>query len=78
MTQLLTYLGQYYQSEYRKKLHRKYMRISQTCTNQQLKTIQINQPTRWNNFSCLLLDVYVQSNMFRASLRPSSGAQQLQ
>jgi len=33
-----------------------------------------------NNFSSLLLDVYsyVQLNMFRASLRPSSGAQQLQ
>jgi hypothetical protein len=34
---------------------------------------QINQPTRCNNFSGLLLDVYVQLNMFRASSRPSSG-----
>jgi hypothetical protein len=37
--------------------------------------IPINQPTRCNNFSSLLLDVYVQLNMFRAS---SSGDQQLQ
>jgi hypothetical protein len=29
-------------------------------------------------FTSLLLDVYVQLNMFRASSRPSSGAQQLQ
>jgi len=41
-------------------------------------TIPINQPTRCKNFSSLLLDVYVQLNMFRASSRPSSGAQQLQ
>jgi len=40
--------------------------------------IQINQPTICNNFSSLLLDVYLQLNMFRASSRPSSGAQQLQ
>ena len=40
--------------------------------------IQINQPTRCKNFSSLLLDVYVQLNMFRASSRPSLGAQQLQ
>jgi len=31
-----------------------------------------------HNFSSLLLDVYVQLNMFRASSRPSSGAQILQ
>ena len=36
--------------------------------------IPINQPTRCNNLSSLLLDVYVRSNMFRASSRPSSGA----
>jgi hypothetical protein len=41
-------------------------------------SIQINQPTRRNNSSSLLLDVYLQLNMFRASSRPSSGAQQLQ
>ena len=35
---------------------------------------QINQPSRCNNFSSLLLDVYVQLNMLRASSRPSSGA----
>jgi hypothetical protein len=33
--------------------------------------IQINQPTRCNNFSSLLLDVCLQLNMFRASSRPS-------
>jgi hypothetical protein len=42
------------------------------------RTIQINQPTRCNSFSSLLLDVYVQLSMFRASLHPSSGVQQLQ
>jgi len=40
-------------------------------------TIQINQPTRCNNFSSLLLDVYLQLSVFWASSRPSSGAQQL-
>jgi hypothetical protein len=43
-----------------------------------LETTEINQPTRCNNFSSLLLDVYVQLNKFRASSRPSSGAQHLQ
>jgi hypothetical protein len=41
-------------------------------------SIQINQPTRCNNFSSLLLGVYLQLNTFRASSCPSSGAQQLQ
>jgi len=36
--------------------------------------MQINQPTRCNSFTSLLLDVYVWLNMFRAPLRPSSGA----
>jgi len=36
-------------------------------------TIQINQPTRCNSFTSLLLDVYVWLNMFRAPLCPSSG-----
>jgi len=35
------------------------------------ETVQINQPTRCNNFSSLLLDVYVRLNMFRASSRSS-------
>jgi len=39
---------------------------------------KINQRTRWNNFSSLLVDVYVRLNKFRASSCPSSGAQQLQ
>ena len=44
-----------------------------------LKTsqIQINQPTRCKDFSSLLLEIYVQINMFRVSSLPSSGAQQL-
>jgi len=37
-------------------------------------TIQINQPTRCNSFTSLLLDVYVWLNMFRAPFRPSLGA----
>jgi len=41
-------------------------------------TFQINQPIRCNIFSSLLLEVYLQLNMFRAFSRPSSGAQQLQ
>ena len=48
------------------------------CKSVHHHTFQINQPTRCNNFSSLLLDVYVQLNMFRASSRLSSGAQQLQ
>ena len=49
------------------------------CKSMDHHTFQINQPSRYNNFSSLLLDVYsyVQLNMFRASSRPSSGAQQL-
>jgi hypothetical protein len=41
-------------------------------------TIPINQPSRCNNFPSLLFDVYVRLNMFQASSRPSSEAQQLQ
>jgi hypothetical protein len=41
-------------------------------------TIPINRSTRCNNFSSLLLAVYVRLNMFWASSRPSSGEQQLQ
>jgi len=37
-------------------------------------TIQINQPTRCNSFTSLLLDVYVWLNMFRVPSRPWSGA----
>jgi hypothetical protein len=39
-----------------------------------LYLIQINQPTRCNRFTSLLLDVYVWLSMFWASPRPSSGA----
>jgi hypothetical protein len=42
-----------------------------------MMSIQINQPSRYNNFSSLLLDAYLQLNVFRVSSRPSSGAQQL-
>jgi hypothetical protein len=48
------------------------------CKSVLHQTVQINQSTRCNSFSCLLLDVYVQLSMFRASSRPSSEAQQLQ
>ena len=48
------------------------------CQSVHHHTFQINQPTRCKNFSSLLFDVYVKLNMFRASSRPSSGAQQLQ
>jgi len=48
------------------------------CKSVHHHTFQINQPTWCNNFSRLLLDVYVQLNMFRVSSRPLSGAQQLQ
>jgi len=48
-----------------------------TTTNNTVTSIPINQPTRCNYFFSLLLDVYVQLNMFRAYTRPSSGAQQL-
>jgi len=50
------------------------------CKSVHHHIIQIIQSTRRNNFSSLLLDVYscVQLNLFRASSRPSSGAQQLQ
>ena len=37
-------------------------------------TIQINQPTRCNTSTSLLLDVYVWFNIFRAPPHPSSGA----
>jgi hypothetical protein len=40
------------------------------CQSVHNHVIQINQPTKRNNFSSLLLDVYVQLNMFRASSRP--------
>jgi hypothetical protein len=36
--------------------------------------IPVNQPTRCNSFTNLLLDVYVSLNVFRTPLRPSSGA----
>jgi len=36
--------------------------------------IQINQPTRFNSFTSLLLDIYAWLNLFRAPLRSSSGA----
>jgi len=49
------------------------------CKSVHHHIIQINQPTRCNNFSSLLLlDVYVQLNMFQASSSTSSGAQQRQ
>src|SRR5215475_4164021 len=55
-----------------------FIRKFKVCKSVRHHTIQINQPTRCNNFSSLLLEVYVQLNMFRASSRPSSGAPRLQ
>ena len=52
----------------------KTLRISSQSGHERGK-VHINQPTRCNIFSSLLLDVYVQLNMFRASSCPSSGAQ---
>jgi hypothetical protein len=48
------------------------------CITHLIVVFQINQPTRCKNFSSLLLDVHVQLNMFQASSRLSSEAQQLQ
>jgi hypothetical protein len=50
----------------------------EVCKSVHHHTIQLNHPTRRNNLSSLLLDVYVKLNMFWASSCPSSGAQQLQ
>ena len=47
------------------------------CKSVHRHTIPINQQTGCKNFPSLLLDVYVQLNVFRASSLPSSGAQQL-
>jgi len=55
--------------------HKKTFKV---CKSVHHHTLQINQPSRCNNFSILLLDVYLQLNMFRVPSRPSSGAQQLQ
>jgi hypothetical protein len=44
------------------------------CKSVHHHTIQINQPTRCSSFTSLLPGVYVWLNMFRAPLRPSSGA----
>jgi hypothetical protein len=50
----------------------------EVCMSVHHHTIPVNQQTRCNNFPSLLLDVYVRLNMFWASARPSSGAQELQ
>jgi hypothetical protein len=52
--------------------------MKQTLLQSNSNAIPINPPTRCNYFSSLLLDIYVQLNIFRASSRPSSGTQQLQ
>jgi hypothetical protein len=44
------------------------------CKSVHHYTIQINQSTRCNSFTSLLVDVQMWLNMFRTSLRPSSGA----
>ena len=47
------------------------------CSFMNMYRYSNKSPTRCNNFSGILLDVYLRLNMFRASSRPSSGAQQL-
>jgi hypothetical protein len=56
---------------------RKFISFFKVCKSVHHHTFQIIQPTRCNNFSSLILDVYsyVQLNMFRSSSLPSSGAQ---
>jgi len=44
------------------------------CKSVHHHMIQINQPTRCNSFTSLLLDVYVSLNMFWVLPCPSSGA----
>jgi len=44
--------------------------VFKICRSVHNHTIQINQPSRCNNFSILLLDVCLQLNMFRAWGRP--------
>ena len=58
-------------------LHLKQIQISKIkffkfkiCKPMHHHTIQINQPTRCKNFSSLLLEVYVQLNMFRVVFAP--------
>jgi hypothetical protein len=59
-------------------LHKGAVNTFKVCKSVHHHTIQINQPTRCNNLSSLLLDVYLQLNMFRAFSCQSSEAQQLQ
>jgi len=52
----------------------KWLSLSSPSSPTSSHLIQTNQPTRSNSFTSLLFDVYVWLNMFRALLRPSSGA----
>jgi hypothetical protein len=49
-----------------------------TTATARLRLRKANVHQIYKNFSSLLLDVYLQLNMFWASSHPSSGAQQLQ
>jgi hypothetical protein len=49
---------------------REHSRNFKVCKSMHHHTIQINQPTRCNNFSSLLPDVYVQLNVFRGIITP--------
>jgi hypothetical protein len=55
-------------------IHSENTRKFDICKSVHHHTIQINQPTRCNNFTSLLLDIYVWLNMFWPSLCPLSGA----
>jgi hypothetical protein len=59
---------------FKKKTNYKINVILWTIKQRLYSIIQINQPTRCNSFTSLLLDIYMWLNMFQAPLCPSSGA----
>jgi hypothetical protein len=66
--------------DYNELLLKEWMKFEEfnVCKSVQSHTFQTNQPTKCYSLSSLLLDVYEQLNMFRASSRPLSAAQHLQ
>jgi len=69
----INYIGITFCEKCRQQVHMQVCKFK-VCRSVLHHTMQINQPTRCKNFSSLLLDVYIQLNMFRASSRPLSGA----
>jgi hypothetical protein len=72
------YFNLFYLLDFKLSPYFEYCMLFKVCKSLHHHTTQINQPTRFKNFSSLLLDVYLQLKMLWASSRPSSGAQQLQ